>query len=95
MLFLFYVNSIEATLMHLADTAALCRGASELLVYAPEGLAEYHALAAGYVKEVFGGKVKVEVSGEAQNSIGLLLGEGESIWNSPQNLKFSLLSSGS
>ena len=69
--------------MHVADTAALCRGVPELTIYASEGLEKYHLLAAGYVSEHFRGqKVKVDVSKQGKSSIGLVLGEGESIWNS-------------
>lgn len=41
----------EATLMHVADTLALCRGVKEVTVFSEDNCEKYHALAQQYLKE--------------------------------------------
>lgn len=41
----------EATLMHVADTLALCRGVKEVTIFSEDNCEKYHSLAQQYLKE--------------------------------------------
>lgn len=80
-------GQVVATLMHVADTLALCRGVKEVTIYSDENCERYHTLGMQYLKENFANtevcvpSVDVEKK-KSDASISLVLGEGESIWNS-------------
>ena len=41
----------QATLMHVADTLALCRGVKEVTIYSDENCERYHTLGMQYLKD--------------------------------------------
>jgi hypothetical protein len=42
---------LQATLMHVADTLALCRGVKEVTIYSDENCERYHTLGMQYLKD--------------------------------------------
>mmetsp|Transcript_19109 Transcript_19109/g.35849 ORF Transcript_19109/g.35849 Transcript_19109/m.35849 type:complete len:244 (-) Transcript_19109:130-861(-) len=93
-------GQVVATLMHLADTVALCRGSKEAVIYSDADFQSHHQLAASYVQETFGlgehadkvcvPRVDVEKIRRPPTPISLVLGEGESIWNSKMKKSYCL-----
>lgn len=79
-------GQVVATLMHVADTLALCRGVKEATIYSNNKFEQYHGLPMKYLKENFANTEvcvpSIDVQQGFDSSISLVLGEGESIWNS-------------
>ena len=103
----------EATLMHVADVLALCRGVGKATICASDDFQQHHQLAKNYLQESFAeardsydlsisraffffisanratlgawSEVRapeIDVEKQGSNAMSLVLGEGESIWNS-------------
>jgi len=79
-------GQVVTTLMHVADTLALCRGVKEVTIFSEDACEKYHALARQYLKENFENTEvctpSIDVEKQSDSSISLVLGDSENIWNS-------------
>ncbi|CAE7728364.1 unnamed protein product [Symbiodinium sp. CCMP2592] len=92
-------GQVVATLMHLADVVALCRGQASAAIYADSCMHKVHQLAKSYLEESFGGSTShagevcipnIDIAKARPPSLSLILGEGESIWNSKMKKSYCL-----
>ncbi|CAE7275995.1 unnamed protein product [Symbiodinium sp. CCMP2456] len=92
-------GQVVATLMHLADVLALCRQKTAAVIYAESKMSKLHQLAKSYLEESFGrttshaGEVcipDIDIEKARPPGLSLILGEGESIWNSKMKKSYCL-----
>ncbi|CAJ1373071.1 unnamed protein product [Effrenium voratum] len=85
-------GQVVATLMHVADVLALCRGVGKATICASDDFQQHHQLAKNYLQESFAEvrAPEIDVEKQGSNAMSLVLGEGESIWNSKMKKSYCL-----
>ena len=66
---LLIIAFLQATLMHVADTLALCRGVKEVTIYSDEHCERYHTLGMQYLKDHRGLAVLAQLNKQDSNII--------------------------
>ncbi|CAJ1331441.1 unnamed protein product [Effrenium voratum] len=85
-------GQVVATLMHVADVLGLCRGVGKATICASDDFQQHHQLAKNYLQESFAEvrAPEIDVEKQGSNAMSLVLGEGESIWNSKMKKSYCL-----